>query len=310
MEFHHTPIMLAQCVDLLDIDPSGTYVDCTAGGGGHSEAILSHLTTGTLVCIDKDIEAINACKQRLEPSSKNIVYIHQDYKHFSDILHELNITQVNGILIDLGISSYQIDNKERGFSYMARDVQLDMRMDRSQALSAKTVVNTYSEKQLFEIIRDYGEEKFAHSIARNIVAARESGEIVTCGQLVDIIDISIPYAFKRNTHPAKKTFQALRIEVNSELTDLKAALLDMVDALAPAGRMVVLTFHSLEDRIVKLTFADLATDCICPPSIPICVCDHRAKVKLLNKKPLVASPEEQTDNPRSISCKLRAITKI
>jgi 16S rRNA (cytosine1402-N4)-methyltransferase len=302
--------MLAQCVDMLDIDPTGTYVDCTAGGGGHSEAILAHLTTGTLVCIDKDIEAINACKQRFEPSSKNIVYIHQDYKHFSDILRELNITQVNGILIDLGISSYQIDNKERGFSYMARDAQLDMRMDRSQALSARTVVNTYSEKQLMELIRDYGEEKFAHSIARNIVAARESGEISTCGQLVDIIDISIPYAFKRNTHPAKKTFQALRIEVNSELTNLKAALLDMVDALAPAGRMVVLTFHSLEDRIVKLTFSDLATDCICPPSIPICVCDHRAKVKLLNKKPLVASAEEQTDNPRSISCKLRSIVKI
>ena len=309
MIFAHKSVLLWECIDALNIKPNGIYVDCTAGGGGHSSEILNKLASGKLVDIDKDIEALTVCKNRFQ-GKPNVLFAHSDFKQFDDVLDEFGIDKVDGILADLGVSSYQIDNPERGFSYMASDAPLDMKMDASQSLSAKDVVNTYTEAQLFAIIRDYGEDKFAKKIAYNIVQARQKQPIETCGQLVEIIDKSIPFAAKRNGgHPAKRTFQALRIEVNKELDGLDNALRRMVDRLNPGGRLAVITFHSLEDRIVKHCFADLATDCICPPSLPICVCDHRAQGSVVTRKPILPSDEELAQNSRSQSAKLRVFEK-
>lgn len=308
MIFSHKSVLLNECIEALNVKPDGIYVDCTAGGGGHSSEILKRLTNGLLIDIDKDVEALNTCKNRL--GEDNVKYVHSDFKNLATILDELQIDKVDGILADLGVSSYQIDNPERGFSYMAKDAPLDMKMDASQKLSAYEVVNTYDEYRLCSIIRDYGEEKFAKQIARNIVLERKMGEIATCGQLVDIIDKSIPYSVKKNGgHPAKRTFQALRIEVNGELDGLNEFLHQAVARLNANGRIAVITFHSLEDRIVKQSFNDLATDCVCPPNLPMCVCNHRAQGNLYNKKPILPTEQELDDNSRSQSAKLRVFTK-
>ena len=308
MIFTHYSVLLDECIDGLNVNPHGTYVDCTAGGGGHSAKILEKLTDGVLVCIDKDEEALNVCRKRL--NRDNVKFVHSDFKRLPQILDSLGLDGVDGILADLGVSSYQIDNPERGFSYMASDAPLDMRMDVEQKLTAKEIVNTYGERQLTDIILDYGEESFAKSIARNIVAERQKYIIETCGQLVSIIDKSIPYsARKKGSHPAKRTFQALRIEVNKELDGLDEFLSSAVDKLNPNGRLAVITFHSLEDRIVKRSFNDLATDCICPPNLPICVCNHRAKGSVVNKKPILPTEKELQENSRSQSAKLRIFEK-
>lgn len=308
MIFSHYSVMLDECIEGLNINPHGIYVDCTAGGGGHSAKILERLTDGLLIAIDKDEEALNVCRERLQGG--NVKFVHSDFKDISHILNQLGIDKVDGILADLGVSSYQIDNPERGFSYMVSDAPLDMRMDASQSLSAKVIVNTYDEYQLFTIIRDYGEEKFAKVIAHNIVTERDKNNIETCGQLVGIIEKSIPYsARKKGSHPAKRTFQALRIEVNKELDGLDGFLFDAVERLKANGRIAVITFHSLEDRIVKHCFSDFAMDCVCPPNLPVCVCNHRAKGSLVNKKPILPSEQELEQNTRSQSAKLRIFSK-
>ncbi len=309
MEFQHKSVLLAECIENLQIKPNGVYVDCTAGGGGHSSEILKRLVGGTLICVDKDEEALAVCKSKFE-TFRNVKFVHSDFKNVDAILNEVGIEKVDGFLADLGVSSYQIDNPARGFSYMASDAPLDMRMDATQSLTAKTVVNEYDERELFTIIRDYGEENFAKNIAKNIVLARKNFELETCGQLVEIIDKSIPAACKKNGHPAKRTFQALRIEVNKELDGLDAALRNMCKRLNSSGRLAVITFHSLEDRTVKHCFSDLATDCICPPNLPMCVCGHRAQGKLVNKKPILPTNVEMTENARSKSAKLRVFEKL
>ena len=305
MIFSHKSVLLWECIEGLNIKPDGVYVDCTCGGGGHSGEILKRLSdNGKLICVDKDETALDTCRQRLTRS--NVTFVHSDFKQLAEVLDELGIDGVDGILADLGVSSYQIDNPERGFSYMAADAPIDMRMDESQTLTAATVVNTYDEQTLYRIIRDYGEENFARQIARNIVAARSEKPLETCGELVAVIERSIPRAAcKKGGHPAKRTFQALRIEVNRELVGLEEFLHEAVDKLNHGGRIAVITFHSLEDRAVKHAFADLATDCICPPNLPVCVCGHRAKGKLINKKPILPSEEEMQQNSRSKSAKLR-----
>ena len=308
MIFSHKSVLLNECINGLNIKPDGIYVDCTAGGGGHSAKILDKLSCGLLVAIDKDEEALAVCRERL--TKGNVKFVHSDFKNICQVLDELGIDKVDGILADLGVSSYQIDNPERGFSYMASEAPLDMRMDAKQALTASDIVNTYSEQMLVGIIRDYGEEKFAKVIAHNIVTERQKNPINTCGQLVAIIDKSVPHGTrKKGSHPAKRTFQALRIEVNKELEGLEEFISNAVSRLNENGRLAVITFHSLEDRAVKHSFNDLATDCICPPNLPVCVCNHRAKGKLAYKKPILPSIEEQMDNPRSQSAKLRVFIK-
>lgn len=308
MKYEHKSVLLEETVDALNVRPDGIYVDCTAGGGGHSSKILELLGEGTLIAIDKDKDALRACRERLRGA--NVKFVHSDFKRLNDILDELGIDKVDGIIADLGVSSYQIDNPERGFSYMSADAPLDMRMDGTQSLRASDVVNTYSEAELCKLIHDYGEEKFAKSIARNIVAARRQEPLTTCGQLVDVIEQSVPHCSrKKGSHPAKRTFQALRIEVNNELDGIDGFLRDAVDRLNRNGRLAVITFHSLEDRIVKQCFADFETDCICPPNFPKCVCDHRSKGATLCKKPVEPSALEQQDNPRSQSAKLRVFVR-
>ena len=307
MTFSHKSVLLEECVEALNVKPDGIYVDCTAGGGGHSKAILDKLSSnGLLVAIDKDEDALKACRERLQ--GDNVKLVHSDFKNLTQVLDSLGIDKVDGILADLGVSSYQIDTPERGFSYMASEAPLDMRMDRESSLTAREVVNTYSEAELIKIIRDYGEEKFAKSIVKSIVTERQKSAIETCGQLVALIDKSVPRHLKSG-HPAKRTFQALRIEVNKELDGLEKFVADAVDRLNPDGRLAVITFHSLEDRAVKHSFQDLATDCICPPNLPVCVCNHKAKGVALTKKPILPSKQEQLSNPRSQSAKLRAFVK-
>ena len=307
MIFSHKSVLLDECIEALNVKSDGIYVDCTAGGGGHSKAILDKLSSGLLVAIDKDEDALKVCRERLK--GDNVRLVHSDFKNLTQVLDNLGIDKVDGILADLGVSSYQIDTPERGFSYMASEAPLDMRMDLTSSLTAKEVVNTYPEAELIRIIRDYGEEKFAKSIVKNIVTERQKGAIETCGQLVALIDKSVPRHMKSGGHPAKRTFQALRIEVNKELDGLEKFVADAVDRLNENGRLAVITFHSLEDRAVKHSFQDLATDCICPPNLPVCVCNHRAKGTALSKKPILPSKQEQTSNPRSQSAKLRAFVK-
>ena len=310
MEFRHTPIMLNEVIDGLNIKPNGVYFDGTLGGAGHSSEILKRLTTGLLIGCDKDSEALAVSDKRLNEISSHYKLVHNDYKNYAQIIKDLGLQAVDGILLDLGVSSYQLDNSERGFSYRY-NAPLDMRMDRESFLTAKQVVNTYSQKELEHILFAYGEEPFSKQIAKNIVLKRQEKPIETTFDLVDIIKQSLPEKVLRSKgHPAKRTFQAIRIEVNGELKDLENTLKDMIASLNKGGRSAVITFHSLEDRIVKNVFKDATIDCICPKEFPVCVCSHRATLKLVNKKPLEASQLEQQENTRSQCAKLRIAEKI
>ena len=310
MEFKHVSVLLNECIDGLNIEENGIYVDCTLGGAGHSSHILKHLSKdGLLVGIDQDRDALKAAKERLK-DYENVKYVHNNFYNIDDILTELNIDKVDGILMDLGVSSYQLDEASRGFSYM-NDAHLDMRMNRDNDFSAYEIVNKYSEEDLYKIIRDYGEEKFAKRIASFIVKAREIKPVETTFELVEIIKNAIPAKARREgPHPAKRTFQAIRIEVNSELKILNRAIEDGVKRLNKGGRMVIITFHSLEDRIVKLKYRELENPCTCPKEFPICVCGKKPVVKVLTKKGIAPSKEEIEENPRSRSAKVRIVEKL
>ncbi len=308
LKFEHKPVMLNECINGLNIKPDGIYVDGTLGGGGHSQHILSKLTSGKLIGIDKDDYALNYCKNKFA-NNKNIVFVKSDFVNMQKVLRDLNISKVDGILLDLGVSSYQIDTPERGFSYRF-DAPLDMRMDQSSELTAYNVVNEYSEDDLKEILYKYGEEEHAKLIVNGIIKAREKAPIKSTMQLVNIIESSIPRKFWGKGSVAKKTFQAIRIEVNGELLNLERAVRGAIDLLKTGGRLVVITFHSLEDRIVKNVFKECATGCLCDKSLPVCVCGHKASVKLITKKPLVAGSDELKDNKRSSSAKVRIIEKL
>ncbi|MBR2614348.1 MAG: 16S rRNA (cytosine(1402)-N(4))-methyltransferase RsmH [Clostridia bacterium] len=307
----HFSVMLNECMDALNLKNDGIYFDGTLGGAGHSYEILKRSApNGKLIATDLDDYAIARGKERLKEFEGRFTIVKSNFKDFEKIKEELNIDGFDGILLDLGVSSFQLDDKERGFSYMAKDEKLDMRMDRSQKLSAETVVNDYKEEDLVKLLFEYGEEKFAKSIVKNISQKRKLKRIETCGELVQIIEESIPKKFQKEGHPAKKTFQAIRIEVNGELLALEETVIKMGRALNKNGRMAVLTFHSLEDRLVKNAFRYLECDCICDKSLPICVCDKRKEVNVITKHPIVASEEELALNSRSKSAKLRIIEKI
>ena len=310
MEFKHVSVLLEECMQGLNIKEDGIYVDCTMGGAGHSSEILKHLSNkGRLIGIDQDNDALKASKERLK-DYENVTYVHNNFYNIYDILESLNIEKVDGILMDLGVSSYQLDNGERGFSYM-KDAPLDMRMDRDNGLSAYEVVNKYSLDELYKVIKDYGEEKFAKRIAQFIVSRREDKPIETTFELVDIIKAAIPAKARREgPHPAKRTFQAIRIEVNSELAILNKAIEDSIEKLNEGGRLAIITFHSLEDRIVKTKFKELENPCTCPREFPICICGKKPKVKVITRKPIDPSAEELEVNPRSRSAKLRVAEKI
>lgn len=304
MEFKHISIMLDQVIEGLNIQPNGIYVDGTLGGAGHSSEICKHLDGGRLIGIDQDRDAIVAAKKRLEPFPF-VTIVKSNYVNMDTILNDLDVPEVNGILLDLGVSSYQFDNGERGFSYRV-DAPLDMRMDQDNPMTAKDVVNTYTEQDLYRIIRDYGEDPFANRIARRIVQEREKKAIETTFELNEIIKEAIPAAARRKGgHPSKKTYQALRIEINHELSVLENSIDGMIDRLADGGRLCIITFHSLEDRIVKAAFRKAENPCICPPEFPVCVCGNKSKGKVITRKPIEASPEELEYNPRSSSAKLR-----
>lgn len=306
--FKHTPVLLNECLDGLNIKPDGIYVDGTLGGGGHSGEILKRLTTGKLIAFDKDDDALNSTSEKLKEYSDKIIYVKSDFKNMSERVKELGYNNVDGILLDLGVSSYQIDTPERGFSYRF-DAKLDMRMDRSSSLTAWEVVNTYSKEDLIRILYNYGEENFAKAIVNKIVEVRNRKNIETTSELVSIIEGAIPKKFWGRGSVAKKTFQAIRIEVNGELDGLDRAVDSMIDLLNPQGRLAIITFHSLEDRIVKQVFKQRTLDCICDKSIPICVCNHRSDAILVNKKPIEASEQELLNNTRSSSAKLRILEK-
>ena len=310
MEFKHVSVLLNECIEGLDIKEDGIYVDGTLGGGGHSSEILKNLSkNGLLIGIDQDTDALKAAGLRLH-NYENVKYVHSNFYNIDSILNDLGIEKIDGMLMDLGVSSYQLDTGDRGFSYM-QDAPLDMRMNRENSLSAYEVVNEYDEEEIYRIIRDYGEEKFAKRTARFIVQNREVKPIETTLELVEIIKNAIPAKARREgPHPAKRTFQAIRIEVNSELSILNKAIEDGVNRLNKGGRMAIITFHSLEDRIVKLKFKELATACTCPKGFPICVCGGKAKVKVITRKAIDPSKEEVEMNPRSRSAKLRVIEKL
>lgn len=309
MEFFHEPIMLNKIKESLKLKPSDIFVDCTLGGAGHSSEIIKLLPKGKLVGIDKDDEALNYSKLKLKDYS-NVAFVKDDFKNFSNILDDLNIDKVNGILVDLGVSSYQIDTAERGFSFRF-DGPLDMRMDKSQKLTAYDVVNNYSKKDLMQILKIYGEERFSSLIVNNIIKHREGNSIKTTRQLNEIVEECLPKRFVfKSGGAAKRTFQALRIEVNKELLGLEKALNSMIERLEIGGRIFVLSFHSLEDRIVKNVFQFHSRNCICPPETPICICGHKADIKLINRKPITASEKEKENNSRSSSAKLRIAEKI
>lgn len=310
MEFKHIPVLLNECLQGLDIKENGIYVDCTLGGAGHSSHILKNLSKdGMLIGIDQDKDALKAATERLK-DYKNVQFVHNNFYNIEDILDTLDIPKVDGILMDLGVSSYQLDQGERGFSYM-KDAPLDMRMDRDNKFSAYDVVNNYTFDELLKIIRNYGEEKFAKRVATFIVDRRVNKPIETTLQLVDIIKAAIPAKARREgPHPAKRTFQAIRIEVNSELTILNKTIEDGVNKLEKGGRMAIITFHSLEDRIVKLKFRELADPCTCPKEFPICACGKEPLVRLIKRKAIEPTEEEVEINPRSRSAKLRVIERI
>lgn len=310
MDFLHKPVMLNECIDMLNIVPSGIYVDGTLGGAGHSLEIVKRLDSGKLIAFDQDIEAIKNAKIKLKSYEDKVILIHDNFRNIKKSLEDIDIFRINGLLLDLGVSSYQLDSPERGFSYRY-DAPLDMRMNQSSQISAKYIVNTYSEEDLKRIIRDYGEEKWASRIAQFIVEERMKKPIDTTGELVQIIKAAIPKkAREEDQHPAKRTFQAIRIETNHELDVIHDVLESAVELLLPGGVISVITFHSLEDRIVKNFFRDESTGCICPPEIPVCVCNHQARLRLAHRKPLVPSEEELRENPRSRSAKVRGAIKL
>ena len=309
MKFEHKPVLLNEVIAGLNIKPSGVYVDCTVGGGGHSFEIIKRAKKGHLYAFDRDEEAINASKERLKQFD-NVTFIHDNYKNAKEDLDNLGVAGVDGVLIDLGVSSPQLDHGERGFSFL-HEGRLDMRMDRRQKLSAYEVVNTYPREKLVEILYKYGEESNAKNIVQKIMEAREKSPIETTMELKNIVESAFPKkVIYGKGGVSKQTFQAIRIEVNGELEGLEKALQDLVDMLSKGGRMAVISFHSLEDRIVKNLFKNLSTDCICPPKTPVCICRHKASVKLISKKPILAGEEELNSNPRSSSAKLRIIEKL
>lgn len=310
MEFKHISVLLNECIEGLNIKEDGIYVDGTLGGAGHSSEIIKNLCErGRLIGIDQDKDALKAAKEELKDYN-NVTFVHSNFYNIENILHDLNIAGVDGILMDLGVSSYQLDNGERGFSYM-QDAPLDMRMNRENSLSAYEVINSYSEEDLFRIIKDYGEEKFAKRIANFIINKRKEKNIESTLELVDVIRAAIPAKARREgPHPAKRTFQAIRIEVNKELEIIEKTIRDGVERLNVGGRMAIITFHSLEDRIVKTVYKNLANPCTCPSSFPVCVCNKKPIVKIITRKPIEASKEELDYNPRSRSAKLRIIEKI
>ena len=304
MEFKHKPVMLMPCIEGLEIKSDGIYVDGTLGGAGHSIEIAKRLSPkGKLVGIDRDEEALRAAKEKLKDFS-NVIYVHNNHDNIKEILNNLGIEKVDGILLDLGVSSYQLDERNRGFSYLGEN-KLDMRMDKTQELTAETVVNTYEEKELADIIYQYGEERFSRQIARNICKQREKEKITTTKQLVEIIENSIPKSKQKDGHPAKRTFQAIRIEVNNEIKPLYNTVMDCIDCLNDKGRLCIITFHSLEDRAVKNAYIEAKGKCTCPSDLPYCVCGAKSFGKIITKKPIIANEEEQSENPRSKSAKLR-----
>ncbi len=308
MEFKHEPVLLEECIKALNINPDGIYIDGTLGGAGHSLEIAKKLSPkGLLIGIDRDTEALRAAKDKLK-NYTNVRYIHDNHDNIKQILEELQINGVDGILLDLGVSSYQLDEKSRGFSYIA-DAELDMRMDKEQKLTAKEIVNTYLEEKLANIIWEYGEERFSRQIARNICKSREQKKIETTGELVEIIKKSIPLSKQKDGHPAKRTFQAIRIEVNNEIQPLYNTILDCINCLNKNGRLAVLTFHSLEDRAVKKAYNEAEGKCTCPSDLPYCVCGAISQGKIINKKPIEATKEETERNSRAKSAKLRIFEK-
>lgn len=308
--FHHVSVLLDECIDGLNIKPDGIYVDGTLGGAGHSSEIVKRLTTGKLIGIDRDEIALKAASERLLPYADRVQLVHANFCEIAKVLDDLGIDGVDGILLDLGVSSPQLDDAMRGFSYMA-DAPLDMRMDNTAPLCAKDVVNTWPQEELKRILYDYGEERFAPAIAAAICRRREEKPIETTFELVDIIRSAMPSAaLREKQHPAKRSFQAIRIAVNDELGSVSKALRDAIPRLNPGGRMAIITFHSLEDRIVKNAFAEAARGCTCPPEFPVCICGNRPKVKLVNRKPIVSGETELNFNPRARSAKLRICEKI
>ena len=304
MEFKHKPVLLWECIEGLNIKKDGIYVDGTLGGAGHSKQILKKISNkGMLIGIDRDLEALEAAKENLK-EFKNVRYIHGNHDDIDEILKDLQINGVDGILLDLGVSSYQLDERNRGFSYLGEN-ELDMRMDKTQELTAKYVVNNYSEEKLADIIYEYGEERFSRNIAKNICIARKQKEIQTTAELVNIIEKSIPKSKQKDGHPAKRTFQAIRIEVNNEIKPLYNTVLKSIKALNPGGRLCIITFHSLEDRAVKKAYIKAEGRCTCTKDLPYCICNAVSYGKIINKKPIVATKEEQEQNSRSKSAKLR-----
>lgn len=309
-QFAHIPVMPGEVTEGLNIKENGTYLDCTLGGGGHSELILKKLTTGRLIAIDKDEEALAFAKSRLSEYGDKVTFVHSDFKRADEVLDDLNIDRIDGVLMDLGVSSYQLDAAERGFSYRF-DAPLDMRMDKTQFLTAFNVVNEYNELDIADILFRYGEERYARKIAANIIRYRQQQSIRTTGQLAEIVEKSYPPKERfKGGNPCKRTFQAIRIEVNGELRELDEIIGKLAERLNKGGRICVITFHSLEDRIVKREFQYLEAKCICPPKQPVCTCNKVQTVKIITKKPLTASEEELAVNPRAQSAKLRVAERV
>ncbi len=310
MEFVHRSVLLQECIDALDIKPDGIYLDGTLGGAGHSSQIAKRLTTGRLIGVDRDTVALEAARERLAPYMDRVTLVHSNFSEIASILDDLGLTKIDGMLFDLGVSSPQLDDGSRGFSYMA-DAPLDMRMNRQDALSAYDVVNGWPREELRRILFDYGEERYAPLIAAAIERRREQAPIETTLELVDVIRSAMPNkALREKQHPAKRSFQAIRIAVNDELGSVERMMKDAVERLAPGGRLAVITFHSLEDRIVKSGMQNAARGCTCPPEFPVCVCGNKPKVKILTKKPIVSGEEELAENPRARSAKLRVAEKL
>lgn len=310
MEYTHKPVLLDACIQALNIRPDGIYVDGTLGRAGHSREIAGRLTTGRLICIDRDQAAIDAAQDRLAPWLARVTLIHSNFSELKEVLSRCGVSGADGMLFDLGVSSPQLDDASRGFSYM-QDAPLDMRMDTSAPLSAADIVNTWSQEELRRILFEYGEERYAPAIARHIVERREKAPIETTGQLVEVIRSAMPpAALREKQHPAKRSFQAIRIAVNGELEELPPMLRAAAQRLHPGGRLAVISFHSLEDRIIKKTMQELATGCTCPPNFPVCVCGKKPQMKLVSRKPIVATEAELTYNPRARSAKLRVAEKL
>ena len=310
MQFQHTSVLLAECIEGLRIRPDGIYVDGTLGGAGHARCVAEKLTEGgRLIGIDQDGDAIQAASERLAPFGERVTIVRDNYEHMAEVVKGLGIDGVDGILLDLGVSSYQLDNPERGFSYR-NDAPLDMRMDERQTVTAHQIVNEYSETELFHIIRDYGEDRFAKNIAKHIVQAREKKPVETTFELAEIVKGALPAKVRATGgHPAKRTFQAIRIECNRELEVLTESLDAMIDLLNEGGRICIITFHSLEDRIVKNAFRRNESPCTCPPNFPVCVCGKKSKGRVITRKPVLPTEEELEVNPRSASAKLRIFEK-